>query len=143
MLDLFVSLRLSRCSTPSQNYTSTAAHNFLLIVDSGGRECLSLFDRLIVRLFPLFCADAKLDPCQNSPTKQFFKPNIGITHQLRGYCYALKFILITARLGASQCRTRARFCLIEVLDSRYPNHATNFGLYMPAKLLSFSQGEAW
>ena len=105
---MFVSLRLSRCSTPSQNYTSTAAHNFLLIVDSGGHECLSLLDRLIVRLFPLFCADAKLDPCQNSPTKQFFKPNIGITHQLRGYCYALKFILITARLGASQCRTRKR-----------------------------------
>lgn len=140
---MFVLLRLSRCSTPLQNYTSTAAHDFLLIVDSGGHECLSLLDRLIVRLFPLFCADAKLDPCQNSPTKQFFKPNIGITHQLRGYCYALKFILITARLGASQCRTRARFCLIEVLDSRYPNHATNFGLYMPAKLLSFSQGEAW
>ena len=80
---------------------------------------------------------------QNSPPKQFLKRNLGITHQLRGYCYALKFIPITARLGASQCKTRARFCLIEVLDSRYPNHATNFGLYMHAKLLSFSQGEAW
>ena len=34
--------------TPLQNYTSTAAHDFLLIVDSSGHECLSLFGRLIV-----------------------------------------------------------------------------------------------
>ena len=135
---MFVLLRLSQCSTPLQNYTSTAAHDCLLIVDLGGHEDCRCLAGSLCDCFPYFVQMPNLIILsQNSQPKQILKRILARTTTSR-YCYALKLILITAQLGASRVRRERDSVSLRFSTPGIPT--TQPTSPIDAQASSFSQG---